>query len=199
MATITTSPTSGAYDAGDNAVGATVEADLQTIVSEFNGSIDAANLNTNSVTTVKISNSAVDSNKLAAAAVRQTHVDFTSGNSGLEVWQTGPTHVGSSGGRIARVRKTDVVYDGTASPQTITFTFATDCVDGNPAFSAPPTLLGPPIVTASSAATADDMVLYAYVTNLTAALVTMEVYYDIGATGNLATTVTMEFGVAGAI
>jgi len=50
----------------------------------------------------------------------------------------------------------------------------------------------------STSASINDSITHVYVTSLTSSLVTMDVYY-VNAGGNLATTVTMQFGVAGPV
>jgi len=190
----------GDYVAGNYAVSEgdpSLKNDLDLIVAELNGNVEAVNISNGAITTTKLADDSVDSAKLKDDAVLETHMDYTLASSGVLAVQCGPSYTGASGLRIARVSK-DVTYDGTASPQTVTFTFATDCVDGNPAFSAAPTLLGPPVVVDSTSASINDSITHVYVTSLTSSLVTMDVYY-VNAGGNLATTVTMQFGVAGPV
>ena len=83
-----------------------------------------------------------------------------------------------------------VTWDGT--PKTVTFTYADDCVDGDPAFTAVPTLLGAPIV--ASVEDAGAQILTHYVTVSTNLLITMELAYTDGTD-----TVQIEFGVAGPV
>ena len=194
MGTVTLS--TGAYDASDPAVGATVESDLAAIVAEVNGNIEAVNIKAGTITSTEMAASSVGATNIANNAVRQAHADYTSGNNGLEVWQTGPTHVGASGGRIARVRKS-VIYNGT-TPQAVTFTYATDCIDGNPAFSATPCLTGPPVVVSGSTGV-NACITRCRATATSSTAITIEIHYDAGASGTMTDTVVMEFCVAGPI
>lgn len=175
-------------------------ADVDLTMAEFdalgnilNGNIETANIKDLNVTTAKLQASAVDSTKLANGAVRETHMDYSSANSGVEVWRTGPTHVGTAGGRIARVRKTGVTFTGDG-PDSVTFTFATDCVDGDPAFSAAPVMMGQPIVTASDDPTEADAITHARVTTLDMTQAIIEIGH-----GYSTADVTIEFCVAGAV
>jgi len=79
-----------AFPDGTLAVGTEVDAEIDQILAEFNGNIDAVNLGALAVTTAKLQAQAVDSAKLANLAVRHAHVDYTITNSGPKVLQYGP-------------------------------------------------------------------------------------------------------------
>lgn len=193
MGTISNVPTPGAYDSDTYADGSTVKADIEAIVAEFNGSVDTINIANAAVTSAKLAANSVTTAKIGANAVRDAHMNYSQDDSGALVWRNGPTHVGSSGGRIARVKKPGVDFSA-GDPLNVTFTFATDCEDGNPAFTAAPTLLGSPVVTASDNATAADVILGSRVTTLdnTQAIISID-------HNGSAATVTIEFGVAGEV
>jgi hypothetical protein len=180
--------TAGAYDPGDNAAGPTVEADLQTIVDEFNGGVETANLADNAVTTDKLATGAVTNPKLGSAAVREANVDYSQDNSGALLWRCGVDYVGADGGRIARVNKS---YTWTGSPEQVVVTFATDCEDGDPAFTAAPTLLGAPVVKGAAAV---DALITCYISAITTTTATLECTY-----GGSVAAINIQFGVAGPI
>lgn len=182
------------YEADDNADGTRTSDDITVLVSEFNGNIDASNLANDAVTTDKIAGAAVNVGKLASLAVRNANIDFSEAADGVKAWQFGPNFPGSFGGIIARVKKEDAAWTG-AGPETIVFTFADDCADGNPGFSGIPTLLGGPILTASSSAHNDDSITTHRVTSISISACTIE----IGHVGSSTATVTLEFGVAGPV
>jgi len=178
------------YTAGEYAIGSAVEADIDAIITEMNGSIDATNLAALAVGTAAIANDAVDKNKIKDGDVAETHMEYTS-TSGVKLWRCGPNFIGSGeGGRVARVSKS-VEWDGT-SPDTVTFTYATDCIDGDPGFTAVPSFLGAPLVVSVHAATSQ--ILTHRVTVSTNLLVTFEFTYTSGTD-----TVTIQFGVAGPV
>jgi hypothetical protein len=127
---------------GDVANWTSLKADIDDIVGEINGSLDADNLAANAVESAKIAANAVTSAKIAAANILEAAINWTSAGSGVEAWRTGPNYVGANGGRIARVQKS--ITTAAATEESFTVTFASDCVDGDPAFSAAPTLLGAP-------------------------------------------------------
>lgn len=131
-------PTEGDYDAGDPAQGPQTYTDISVIALEFNGSIDDANLADDAVVTAKIANDAVDANKLASTAVQQSHVDYTSANSGVLAAQVGPDYAGAGGGRLCHCLKTEN-RTGTVAVHQLVIVFATHGIDGNPAFSTTPT------------------------------------------------------------
>jgi len=77
--------------------------------------------------------------QLATDSVRDAAIDYTSSD-GLLVWGSGPLG-GGTNGRIVAV-STEVSLDlSTNATGSFTQTFATDCIDGNPAFSAAPRLI----------------------------------------------------------
>lgn len=186
----------GDYAAGAYAIGSGVEGDVDAIIAEMDGSIDADNLATNAVSTVKILNDAVDANKIKDGDVRETHIDYDEDTSGMLVIRAGPNYVDAgnsrSGRRLAFVSKS-VTWDGTGT-NSVTFTYASDCVDGDPAFAAVPNLAGIPVV-ASVEALVDT--IYSYeVTASSAAAITFE-FTDCG--GFSAATVQIEFAVSGPV
>ncbi len=189
MGTISNVPTPNAYDAGVDAAGPTVKADLTTIVTEINGLLDGTNIADNSITGDKLTSDAVTHNEISPNAVREAHVDYSQDNSGVLVWRCGANYVGSNGGRIARVNKSKT---WTGSPEQVVVTFATDCEDGNPGFSEAPTLLGAPVVSGGAAAV--DAITSCYISAITATTVTLECTY-----GASVAAINIQFGVAGKI
>ena len=180
------------YTAGEYAIGSAVEADIDAIITEMNGSIDADNLAAGAVGTSAIANDAVDANKIKDGVVAETHMEYTY-TGGVKMWRCGPNFVGSSeGGRMARVSKS-VTWDGTGT-NSVTFTYATDCADGNPAFTDLPTLLGLPVV--GSVEDLADTILSSHITAASATAITFE-FED--CSGISTATVTIQFGVAGPV
>jgi len=180
------------YAPGTAADGAAVETDLTAIVTELNGGLDSTNLENSAVTTAKINNAAVDSNKLGTAAVRNTHVDYTSANSGALVDRAGPNYAGANGRRRARISKT---FTRSGSDETITVTFATDCVDGNPAFTAAPTLDGMPVLVYNST-TPGELPTQMWVLAITSTQCTVRCEYAGAPTADAA---IMQFSVTGTV
>ena len=180
------------YTAGEYAIGSAVKADIDAIITEMNGSIDSDNIAAAAVGTAAIANDAVDANKIKDGDVAETHMEYTSAG-GVKMWRCGPNFVGSSeGGRMARVSKS-VTWDGTGT-NSVTFTYATDCADGNPAFTDLPTLLGLPVV--GSVEDLADTILSSHITAASAAAITFE-FED--CSGISTATVTIQFGVAGPV
>ena len=195
MGTISTSPTGGAYAAGANAVGQTVSDDIQTIVDEFNGNVDTVNLKASAVTAAKIAAGVVDNTKLAADSVRQSQATYNNTNTGMVVAQCGPGYGSGNGGfRIARVQKTGVTLStASSSTQTVVFDIdGADCAEGSPGFSAAPTMLGGPIVTASDSPNAVDRIIEYRVTAISSTEISIEIKHN-GSSAD----VTIEFGIMG--
>ena len=187
---------SGNYVGGDNAVGETVWADLTELSDVLTGNVGAGNIATNGVATAHITNSAVDNTKIKANAVRESHVLFGS-SGGVLAARTGPNYVGGGSPRLARVSKT---YTTTgAATEEVTVTFASDCADGDPAFTSAPTLLGQPTLQ-NNEDTADqydaDMIDYCYILEKDNLECTIKVVY-LGGGAAAAVSVTMEFGLLG--
>jgi hypothetical protein len=177
------------YTAGEYAIGSAVEADIDAIITEMSGNIDADNLAEGAVGAAAIANDAVDKNKIKDGDVAETHMEYTS-TGGVKLWRCGPNFIGAGeGGRIARVSKT---LDWVTSPQTVTFTYEDDCLDGHPAFTAVPSLLGAPLVTSVSSDNAQ--ILTHRVTVSTSLLITFEFTWTAGTE-----EVTIQFGVAGPV
>lgn len=183
----------GDYTAGAYAVGSDVETDIDAIIAEMDGSIDSDNLATNAVTAIKIAADAVDANKIKDGDVRETHMDYDEDTAGAIVIRGGPDYADKgnsrSGRRLAFVSKS-VTWDGT--PKTVTFTYASDCVDGDPSFAAVPNLAGAPIV--ASVEDAGAQILTHYVTVSTTELITMVLTYT-----DDTDTVQIEFAVSGPV
>lgn len=185
---------SAGYAEGKPAVGPTVRLDLEALQTELDGNIDRNNLKDGEVITAKIAAAAVDSTKLATNSVREDHAFFGETGAGMLVPRLGPSY-NSEGNtnscpRLVMVSK-EVTWDGT-TPDTVVFTYANDCVDGNPAFTAVPHLLGAPVV-ASVEAVGDVFTAY-NVSASTAAAITI-----IFAHTSSSATVQIEFGVMGAM
>lgn len=185
---------SAGYAEGKPAVGPTVRSDLEAIQAEMDRNIDRDNLKDGEVITVKLAAAAVDSTKLGTNSVYEDHVFFGSSGGGLLCPRVGPNYNDeggvSSAPRIAMVSK-EVTWDGT-SEDTVVFTYAADCVDGNPAFTAIPHLMGAPIVVTASG-TINQITTWEC-TQTSAASITFDFEYG-GGTG----TVIIEFGVMGAM
>ncbi len=78
--------------------------------------------------------------QLATDSVRDAAINYTSAGEGLLVWGSGPLGGGTNGRRV--VVSTKLSLDlSTNVTGSFTQTFATDCIDGNPAFSATPRLI----------------------------------------------------------
>ncbi len=181
-----------AHVADQSADAADVNANDTATRNVVNGGLnDTDNIAAGGVTSTGLAANAVTHTKLAAAAVRDAAMEYTSANSGALVARVGPNYAGASGGRLAMVSKTFARVAG-ATQAGIVFTFATDCVDGNPNFSAAPTLSGTPVEVLSGLLV--DSVLNVRVTALTAASVTMDIIMSGGAANN----VTIQFMVYGA-
>jgi len=191
------------YTGGNFAIGPDVEDDLKAIIAEFNGSIEAVNIALNAVGSSEIAANAVGASELATGAVRQVNADYTSTNSGLEVWQSGPTFVGSAnGGRIVRCSHTFTSTTGAgggweaAAAAIGPLNFSDICVDGSPAFANTPKMLGMPVVTANAGANVDIPTIIA-VNTISATQIKFDIFFPGGQTADF--EFTLEWGVAGDI
>jgi hypothetical protein len=183
----------GTYTAGQNAVGTDVQTDLQDIIDELDQNIDSTNLAANAVTTSAIQNDAVTAAKINDGDVRETHMDYSEATDGAKVVIYGPNMVSSSNGmRIARVSKS-VTWGGTGT-NSVTFTYASDCTDGDPSFSATPVLLGLPVVSSVEVVGATIATYFVTASNSSAITFTFT-----DNAGNSSATVQIEFGVMGPI
>jgi len=194
MAVPTLSASAG-YDAGKPAVGPTVRSDLEAIQTEMDGNIDGDNIKDGVVINAKLGAGSVTTDKIASNGIREANVLFGETGSGVLAPRIGPNY-NSEGGtnsapRLAMVSK-EVTWGGT-TPDSVTFTYATDCIDGDPGFSALPHLLGEPVV---ASVEVQDAVFTTYrVTASSASAITMEFAYG----GASTATVQIEFGVMGAM
>lgn len=185
--------TTAHYDAGANAVGGNVLDDLNSIKTVVNGNIDTGNIATNGVGTAEIANNAVTNDKIIANAVRQSQATYTTSNSGMLVAQAGPNYGAGGGGvRLARIRKS-VEWNGTGT-NSVVFTFASDCIEGNPGFSDTPSLMGLPVVASGEVVGAT--ILTANVTSANSSQITFT-FTDVAT--NSTAIVNIEFGVMGPI
>lgn len=148
------------FTAGTTAVADEVDAELNQILLDYNGGIDAVNLADNAVTNIKILNSAVDGNKLANTTVKEVHMNFQF-TDGPKVWKFGPNYPASG----AELRICPVTYTvtspaaaGTLSTVDVPITFNTGsfCTYGNLTWATGtlPELMGEPY--ANDASAADD-------------------------------------------
>ena len=178
------------YDAGVNAVGTVVRADLDAIVQQMDKNLDEDNYALLSVDTASLAAGAVTAVKLGANAVLEANVFFGS-STGLLVPRCGPNYDGTGVPRIAIVSK-EVEWDGTTE-DTVVFTYADDCIHGDPGFTSVPYLLGAPAIV-SVEAVGDHFTSYT-VTVSTNLAITMEFDYA----GASTATVQIEFGVYGGV
>jgi len=140
------------FTAGTTATASEVNTNFTKITDELNGSIEAANIADGAVSTAKIANSAVDANKVGAAAIRETHVDYTSANSGVKVPRV-PGYLGANGGTLAVVSHT-FTRDGTDFEE-LTIGLTTDANFSPataPTFTAAPTPAGAPCIVSADEA-----------------------------------------------
>jgi len=127
---------------GTVASGTQVMANFDAVKNVVNGGISADNLAAGAVTNPKIASSAVDTGQLAAGAVTEAKMDYTSAGSGVKVAQVGPDYGGASGIRLARAILTCTIAGATTTLQSFELEWATDCLDGDPAFTSVPVILG---------------------------------------------------------
>ena len=119
-----------------------VMGNFDNFVGEFNGSIDAINLNSDCVETIQVKNLNITAAKLAEPCVTDAKVDYTSSR----MWQCQELP-DTNGGMIVRVAKAHTT-DATPSDEDLVITFSSDSEEwdgGGKTFSAAPTLLGMPI------------------------------------------------------
>ncbi len=183
-------PPTGNYTAGDLAFGGYIKDDLTTIVQKLNGNIDGSNITDATMSSADIKDGTIDSNALSDLSIRDAEMEWPSATSGVKAWQCGPNFDSSSvdGHRIVRQTRT-VLWSG-SSPDQVTFFFSS-LPDSYPWFSAPPNLLGEPIVHASNA---NDAITSCWVTSIGVSLMVIEFAYG-GGTG----AVTIEFSLAGPV
>jgi hypothetical protein len=178
------------YDPGVNAVGGIVRADLEAIVKELDGSLDTTNLAANSVDTSQLAADAVESAKIADANVLEAHISYAS-STGVLVARTGPNYAGGGSPRIAVVSK-ELTWAG-SSPESVTFTYASDCAYGDPAFVSTPHLMGAPVISSTSPGSTSQITQWV-VTASSSTAISIDF-----TTGDGSETVTIEFAVIGAI
>lgn len=82
------------FTAGTTAVADEVDTDLNTLYTLVNGNLDDDNLADSAVTTAKINNQAVDSNKLGNDSILEVHVDYNF-TDGPKITKFGPNYPAS--------------------------------------------------------------------------------------------------------
>ena len=179
------------YTAGVNAVGTVVRADLDKIVVELDKNLDEDNYALLSVDTASLAAGAVTAQKLGANAVLEANV-FFGASTGLLVPRVGPDYTGAGAVPMIGVVTKEVQWDGT-TPDTVVFTYADDCLYGDPGFSEVPHLFGAPVV--ASVEDVTDIFTSYEVTASTNLAITMQFVYG----GSSTATVQIEFCVIGAI
>jgi hypothetical protein len=184
------------YAAGANAVGTTVRSDLEALRDEINGSLNTANIANSGVDTDQLAADAVENAKIADGAVREAQVSFDTPD-GLLVPRVGPNYnsegATDSAPRISMVSMAHTFSAATAEDITVNFN-GTNCVDGAPAFSTEPHLLGVPVFIRDTA-TIGDMPNQVYVKSIAPGSCVVHVER----VNTTAVGVTIEFGVMGAI
>ena len=178
---------SGDYTPGNFALGKYIKDDLTSIVQKLNGNIDADNITDSSMTGSEIASWSVTANTISGWAVKESEAEWSVSVDGINAWMCGPDYSGQAGHRIIRCKKT-FYWDGT-SPDSFTLYFSQDGLDGYPYFSAPPTLMGAPVIETDLAA---DTLTATRVTAITRSFVMFECAYG-GGTGE----VTIHCVVAG--
>lgn len=140
------------FVAAAKAYASQVNSNFTKITDVINGSIDSTNLADGAVTTAKLGTAAVDANKLGTAAVRDSHIEYTSANSGVLVPRvTG--YLGANGGTLAIVSYT-FTRDGTDFEElTIGLTTNANFSPATaPVFTAAPTPAGAPCIVSADEA-----------------------------------------------
>jgi hypothetical protein len=106
------------------------------------GSVTEAVLRAGAVTNTKLGDGSATAAKLGAASVRDAKIEYTRDSDGVKLLRTGPgiAQMGTEGLRLARCM--NVVTTGKTGATTVTITFASAALDGDPAFSADPEPVG---------------------------------------------------------
>jgi len=169
-----------------------VDANNAAIVAVVNGGLDDTNLANNGITaSTKIKDGTIDAACMGTGVVRQAQIDYTAASLGPLVAQTGPNYVGANGARLAWVSKS--ITPTVVTEEDYTFTFASDCISGDPAFTATPAVGCPTFIRNTDVeAEMPDAWWFKSVTSTTAVLRIK--YYTTAA----ATAMTVQFPVYGA-
>jgi hypothetical protein len=106
----------------------------------------SSNIAQNAILSQHLSNNAVVSAKISDSSIFQNHMVFNTASDGVRVLQCG-----KAGLKCARITVTDeIIGTGGTGSQEIVVSYS-DAVDGDPGFTEPPVVLGPPTANAGSA------------------------------------------------
>lgn len=106
---------------------------INTIIyNEFNGNIDNSNIKAGAnIDAAKLLDASITSAKLLSSSITDGKLDYTN----IQVLRVGPTFSGGNGKRVAVGGKAFTLSAGSVS---VTITFSSDSLNGNPAFTAAP-------------------------------------------------------------
>ena len=135
------------FASGSTAVASQVNQNFTDVKNVVGGHIDDDNISPAGITgSTKLKDGTVTAAKLASEAVIESKADYAYANSGLLVVRAGPSYWGDGGVRMARVVRNITIAGATTTLQSYQITFASDCPDGDPAFTAAPTIFGVTLV-----------------------------------------------------
>jgi len=127
----------------------------------------------------------------------EANITYVTANDGLRVWRAGPNAGGTNGFRFAVVSQS-VVMAGAAASGTQVVTFSTAAVNGNPAFSAAPTVFGISIQSNTNQPDPDIPLVWARTDEITATQLTLRWDRTFQASTNNQ-TITVTIGLIGSV